>query len=219
MSGVQAGLFLWAMKRRPEGSLSILLSESFVGWTATAGFVALCILLCSRGKGSGGVKSVYTLRRLSVSELTVTGWQALQNSLMYLVFWLWEALTVLGLCLIYVSRAPEASFGPQTVFLTWYEVDFLHMLIPMADISGWIRNGVTVLGLGICSAAFSYHERHGRRGIAMWFMAIVALTRISNQLNEGNELDVRAMVLGLIVTGVAVGVMIYRERNPEKKEK
>lgn len=219
MSGVQTGLFLWAMKRRPGETLTMLLRESLVVWTAAAGFIVLCVLLCRRGKNSGGVKSVYTMRRLSVSEVTVTAWQAVQNSLMCLMFWLWEALTVLGLCLIYVNRAPEASFGPQTVFLTWYKMDFLHRLIPLADISGWVRNGVLVLGTGICSAIYSYHERRGSGDAAIWAMAVVVFAGFADRINDGNIADVKVILWGLIVTGAAVGVMIYRELHPEKKGK
>ncbi|MBQ4562860.1 MAG: hypothetical protein IJA58_00095 [Lachnospiraceae bacterium] len=219
MSGVQVAVFLGVMSGGPEKKLNALLSDSHPEWIAMAGFIVLCIVLCGRGKGFGGTKSVYTLRRLSVSEVTVTGWWALQNSLMYLLFWLWEALTMLVLCLIYVYRAAELAFGPQTVFMAWYEVDYLHRLIPLADASGWIRNVVQVLGLGICSAAFGYHERHRRRGMAIWFMAIVTVVGFSDLLGGGNDSDVMTTLWGLVVAGLAVGMLVYRERRLEEEEK
>ena len=217
MSSIQTGLFLWAMKRNPEQKLVPLLTDSGLQWVLLLGFVILCRILCSCADGSGGSKSVYTMRRLAVSELTTTGWWALHYSLMFLVFWLWEALTMLGLCMIYVNRMPEAA-GPQTVFIACYQAGVMHQLIPLDDISGWIRNGVMVLGLGICSSAFAYHGRHGARGMAIWFMAIVTVTGFAGVSGAGNTLktDMIATFWGLMIAGTAVGVIINRERHPEE---
>ncbi len=216
MSGVQVALFLSVLNRYPKGKLTSLLSDSHSGMVAVAGFILLCVLLGSSGSGSGGSKSVYTLRRLSVTELTITGWWVLYNCLVCLVFWLWEALTMLGLCLIYAHWAPESMVGPQTIFLACYEVDFLHKLIPLQDVSGWVRNGVLVVGLGICSACCAYHGRHEGRGIAIWFMAITALVGFNSLLGSGNELDVMTTLWGAVIAATAAGVVVNRERHPEE---
>jgi len=211
MSGVQAGLFLWAMKRRPEGNLISLLTESRLEWAALIGFVFLCIFLCACGDGSGRTRSVYTIRSLSVSELATTGWWAFHHSLMYLVFWLWEAFSLLGLCLIYSNWMPEATVGPQTVFIACYQVDFMHRLIPLADISGWIRNGVMVWGLGICSSASAYHGRRENRARAIWFMAIIAVVGFAGWMGRSPIADVQLTLWGIIVAGWAAMVVIKRE--------
>ena len=215
MSGVQIALFISVMDRYPTRVLSSLLGDCHLGLVAMVGFVPLCVLLANSGNGSGGSRSVYTLRRLSVTELAATGWWAVYNSLVCLVFWLWEALTVLGLCLFYVHRAPEELVGPQTAFLACYEVNFLHKLIPLGDISGWVRNGVLVFGLGICLACCAYHGRHEGRGIAIWFMAIAALAGF---FGNGNGVDVMLTVWGVVLAVTAAGVVLNRERHPEEYE-
>lgn len=218
MSGVQAALFLSAMSRYPEGKLSALLTDSHPEWVALIGFVCLCVFLCTCGGGAGKSRSVYTVRRLAVSELTTTGWWAFHHSLMYLVFWLWEALTLLALCLIYIHRMPEAAVGPQTVFIACYQVDFMHRLIPLADISGWVRNGVMVLGLGMCSSAFAYHGRRDRRARAIWFMAIIVVVGFSGWMGKTTIADVQLTLWGIIVAGWAAGVVINRERRWKRRK-
>jgi len=161
--------------------------------------------------------NAYTIDRLSVSEIEFTGWFALYNGLMFLVFWLWEALTVLSMCMIYMWQMPqEVVVGPQTIFLASYRVEYLHRLIPLADISGWVRNGAFVMALGICTAANAYHERGGRRGVAIWFAAAIALWGICNEKFRNSSMDVMFAVASVLVAAIAVYTVISKEREIDK---
>lgn len=215
MSIVQVGLFYLALEKGKTTGLDVLLRQSNGGWAAVIAFILLCVILGKSVNGSGGSMSAYTVDRLSVSEIEFTGWFALFNSLMFLVFWLWEALTMLSMCLLYVWQAPQEAVGPQTVFLACYRVGYLHRLIPLADISGWVRNGAFVVALGICTATSAYHERGGRRGVAVWFAAAITLWGIWN-VNGGNRTtwtDVMFVLGSVLVTAIAVYTMISKERE------
>ncbi len=213
MSIVQVGLFGLTFSKDPTAALEVLLGGSSLGLVTVIGFVLLCILLCRSANGSGGAKSAYTINRLSVGELAFTGWFAVYNSLMFLLFWLWEVLTIFAICLLYLHWGPEEMIGPQTVFLACYRVVFLHQLIPLADISCWVRNGVFVLGLGICAAGYAYHERGERRGIAIWFMAATVLAGGSGILGSVNAADVTLTLWCVLVAVIAFGVVISKERE------
>ena len=161
--------------------------------------------------------SAYTVDRLSVSEKEFTGWFALYNGLMFLVFWIWEALTVLSMCMIYMWQVPqEVVVGPQTIFLASYRVEYLHRLIPLADISGWVRNGAFVVAMGICTAANAYHERGGRKGVAIWFAAAIALWGIWNGDVRIDLVDVILAVGSMLVTAIAVYTVIRKESELDK---
>ena len=219
MSIVQVGLFWLALGKGDTYSLDVLLENNNNGWAAVIGFLLLCVLLGKSVNGSGGAMNAYTIDRLSVSEIEFTRWFALYNGLMFLVFWLWEALTVLSMCMIYMWQMPqEVVVGPQTIFLASYRVEYLHRLIPLADISGWVRNGAFVMALGICTAANAYHERGGRRGVAIWFAAAIALWGIWN-VNDGNRTtwtDVMLVAGSMLVAAIAVYMVISKERGIDK---
>ena len=216
MSVAQVGLFYLALRKGSSNPLDVLLDSSKFGFVAVIAFILLCVLLGKSANGSGGSVSAYTVDRLSVSEIEFTGWFALYNGLMFLVFWLWEALTMLSMCLIYVRLAPQEAVGPQTIFLTCYRSGYLHRLIPLADISGWVRNGAFVVALGICTATSAYHERSGRRAAAVWFMAVGAVEGVSGMRGSGDGFDVVFILWSILVTAVTVSVVISKEREISK---
>ena len=217
MSLVQVGLFWLALGKGDTYSLDVLLENNNNGWAAAIGFILLCVLLGKNVNGAGGSMSAYTVDRLSVSEKEFTCWFALYNCLMFLVFWLWEALTVLGMCMIYMWQVPpEVAVGPQTIFLAGYRVEYLHRLIPLADISGWVRNGAFVLALGICTATNAYHERGGRKGVAIWFAAAIVLWGICNEKFRNSTMDVMFAAASALVAAIAVCTVIRKEREIDK---
>lgn len=215
MSGVQTALFVLNMKRDESALLEEVFGSSRLWVVALLAFAVLCVLLSGSGNGSGGSKSIYTLRRLSVNEPVITGWWTGYNCLIYLVFWLWEALTVIGLGLIYLRCMPEAMVGPQTILLACYRNWYLQNLIPLADVSCWIRNVILVICLGICSACCAFHERRGGKGIAIWFMAITTIVSVSGAIARSFE-DVMVIVWSLIITAIAVGAAVDKMRHPEE---
>ncbi|MBQ6875906.1 MAG: hypothetical protein IJN46_06695, partial [Lachnospiraceae bacterium] len=108
------------------------------------------------------------------------------------------------------------AVGPQTIFLASYRVEYLHRLIPLADISGWVRNGAFVVAMGICTAANAYHERGGRRGVAIWFAAAIALRGIWNGDVTTTLMDVMFAVASVLVAAIAVYTVISKEREIDK---
>ena len=217
MSIVQVGLFWLALGKEKTAGINVLLENNNNGWVAVIGFLLLCVLLGKSVNGAGGSMSAYTVDRLSVSEKEFTGWFALYNGLMFLVFWIWEALTVQSMCMIYMWQVPqEVVVGPQTIFLASYRVEYLRRLIPLADISGWVRNGAFVVALGICTAANAYHERGGRKGVAIWFTAAIALWGICNEKFRNSSMDVMFAVASVLVAVIAVYMVICKEREIDK---
>ncbi|MBQ8815366.1 MAG: hypothetical protein IJZ85_12825 [Lachnospiraceae bacterium] len=214
---VQAGLFYWWMMRSisPDDiwlvNLESGMTDSHVVFAAAISFVILCAILSLNGC-SFGSKAIYTFRRLSVSQKEVLCCWAVYNTLAVLLFWMSQILIMLGLCGMYKAVAPilceqsgvpasNLPFGPQTVYIAFYRHKYLHSLMPMAEISRWIRNVILLGSLGICTATFSNSVRKGKKGIAIFVLVTVTLGMFCASVGMF-EVDI---VSGLIALGAGVG--------------
>ena len=55
-------------------------------------------------------------------------------------------------CYRYSLQKPRESLSPQLVFLAFYRCEFLHCLLPMAEVLKWIRNILLILTLSMTAA-------------------------------------------------------------------
>ncbi len=186
----------------PMASLETLLPRSHITWIFAGAFFLLTFLLCRTGCHYGA-QSGYTLDRLSVTPRSVWIWQAVYNGAAYLLFWGIEALIALGLCQLFVSHTDPTSVSQQTVFMALYRCEFLHTLLPLADLALWIRNGIFALSLGITSASFPYLQRRGK--FAGELLAIVSFILVCFRLSPGEPgVSVIESAVVLIVSSYAL---------------
>ncbi len=172
MAAVEAVLFSLAMGANGTLSLTGMIRSSRIVWVFGAAFLLLTVLLCRTGCEFGS-RQGYTLRRLSISERAVFVWQWGYNTACYLLLWWWQALIAFALCLWYASQAGPELVGSQTIFLAFYRSGLLHSLIPLEEVSRWVRNGVMALGLGACAALEPFLQR--RKGLPWEILAPVSL--------------------------------------------
>ena len=102
-------------------------------------------------RGLLGAKSDLPYGRLGLTRRQMLVGLAEQNALCYFILWAWQTLLALALAAWWCHAHPGAV-GPQTTFVTFYRVSFLHALLPLGDIWLWVRNIVLCLALGACSA-------------------------------------------------------------------
>lgn len=144
---IEVGLFRllgWGADRLEEAFLSANLFLVFV--IALAGLHAdFCL------RGLAGAKSGLPLARLGLTRRQMLAVIAEQNAVCYFILWAWQALLALGLAAWWCHAHPAAA-GPQTMFVSFYRVSFLHALLPLGDVWLWARNLVLCLALGVCSA-------------------------------------------------------------------
>jgi hypothetical protein len=179
--------------------LEVLLPHAAVYAYFALGFILITALLCLNGC-QFRTKSGYTWRRLSVSEHTVFLWQWLYNMLIYLLLWLVQTVFTFALCRYYLTAAPEAVLGTQTLFLAFWRSEYLHALLPLADVTLWVRNGLLLISLGLAAAIFPYKQRRGRysgSAIALIPYTLITFERgIGEWSHVGLALTVTALVLG-----------------------
>ena len=111
------------------------------------------LILCMMEGESGGVKSRYTWQRLQITQKHLFLLKTVYNVLCFIL--LFAAQTVMGIrsCYRYSLHIPRESLSPQLVFLAFYRREFLHCLLPMAEILKWIRNILLILAFSITAAA------------------------------------------------------------------
>lgn len=135
-----------------------------IGWTAplaALGLTAVLVLLALHGGPLSGVRTSYTLRRLPVSEQTVTILWAVVYLGFLLLFWAAEVGVVLlqqhWTALLYPTQVPAFQR-----FSDNYSAPFFHGLLPLYDWPRHLCNAIWLIALAWSAAAFSYHHRRGR---------------------------------------------------------
>ena len=182
MAAAETALFAWAMSRgltraimddktcpAPVEDLFDFGRISWVYWIALAMIFALLLL---NGMELRGGKKGYTLRRLRISEEAAVLWAGGYNALCFLALWAVQAALALGFCLWYAGTLDPAYASGQSAFLAFYRSGFLHGLLPLADVSRWVRALACTAALGLTTAMFGYYQRNRSKSI----VALVVLT-------------------------------------------
>lgn len=163
------------------------------------GALALMLLLYVSVQGGKGGKTAYTLRRLSVSEWTVTAVWSLAFAGYFVMYWLFQIGMVLGMYGQYASQMG----GGNRLFLVAYRSSWFHYLMPLAEPWGYVRNIALVLGFGSAAALGGQNGRNGRwnplcMGIVMIFACVVLMPR--EMASEG--LDITMVIFAVVCTVV-----------------
>lgn len=140
--------------------------------TISVGLLLLTVFLAKGLCRQGGQLS-HTMRRLRISDKTVFWMQAGYNALCIALFFGVQALSFVGMSLVYLNAHPEASH--QTLFVTAYQYEMFHVVFPLENAMGWVCNGVLIAGLSICTAAYPFRQRRGRRSITTFLMVLLVL--------------------------------------------
>ncbi len=200
----------------PAATLHDSLDQSPFLWVMLAALMGICVVLGRAFRDRGGHQD-YLLGRLRVSRRRMFWAQAVGNVLYLLLFFLTETVALLGMCGIAWLREPEI-FNNQTLMVTCYGSNLLHIFLPLSDVAGWISNLGISLCLGICLAAMSYQNRQSMPAMSGIFAGIGALVSLLNQWNAGMDfLDGKIILLVImaVITGVAV-VLVYSGEVDER---
>ena len=185
LAAAETALFAWALSRGLTRNImddqtcpapvEDLFDFARISWAYRIAVVLLFVLLLLSGTELKGGRLGYTLRRLRISEEAAVLWQGGYHTVCLALLWAVQAALVLGFCLWYAGTTDPAYVSGQSAFLAFYRSGFLHGLLPLAEVSRWARAFAFFLALGLASAMFGYHQRHGRKGIAAFIILALAL--------------------------------------------
>ena len=197
-----AAYFLLRNQRNIEGIYSHWGMKAVFG----AGLVLTTALLISTLSQSGS-KLDYTIRRLRIGYHRLWLCQSVFNAACFLMFWAVEIFVALLLCRLWVSSMEVESH--QTVYLAFYRSELLHSLLPLDDVTRWVRNFICFTGLGFSTACAPIFQRSGRQYLGVLILPIVLTfmfpAGIADLVNDG------LLGLAAVVVPVAMSVTIWEE--------
>ncbi len=203
----------------PEDAVEIthlekLMNFSTVQWVFGAAFVLICVLLCLPGC-SWSTKCSYTVQRLNISERAVFVLQVIYNAMMLTVLWAAEILVCMLLCRYYTTAVPAELVSHQTVAIAFYRCDFLHSLLPLADITVWIRNSIMIAVLALASASFPYKQRRGRFAADIVSYALLSVIFFTRTVGDSFNMFI-TVFFGLIIAAEVIHYVWFREDEGEE---
>ena len=193
MAAAETALFAWALSQgltrdimdnqTCPAPVEDLFDFAGISWAYRIAVILLFVLLILSGTELKGGRLGYTLRRLRISEEAAVLWQSGYHVACFAMLWAVQAALALGFCMWYAGTLDPAYVSGQSALLALYRSGFLHGLLPLANLSRWGYIMMSGAALGITSAMFGYHQRHGRKGIA-GFIAL-ALTLWTYAVSAG----------------------------------
>lgn len=140
-------------------------------------FAAVSALLLWATVGWGKNQPRYTMTRLSLSTGWMMVWQGVYNTLIYLLFWWVQALILVGLCWFYGWQG--GFLGPNTLYVTLWQLPYFHALLPLGISGGWVCNLLLCAGLGFTGACFTEGLHRDRQNMA-FFLLLLGVVFLSN---------------------------------------
>ena len=172
MSAAEAGLFFRVRSDfATPWSIQYALLASHVVWAYRAALVLLVATCCVHVSGLGGSRVYYTMHRLRISEWTATVLLGLCYGAAFAVLWAAQAGILTAVTAYCAARADA---GAQAVFLISWNDDFFHAMLPLGQWTGYVRQLLMVLGMGMSCAVWSFWRRRNSFGYAAPIMVIAA---------------------------------------------
>ena len=169
MGAAEAGLVF--LELSSGWSLEWFWQESHVVWAYRAALVLLAVTCCIHVSGLGGSRVYYTMHRLRITEWTVTVLLGLCYGAVFVVLW---AVQVGILTAVTAYNAARAGAVPQAVFLLSWNDDFFHAMLPLDQWTGYVRQLLLALGMGMSCAVWSFWRRRNSFGYAAPVAVIAA---------------------------------------------
>ena len=157
--------------------------------------------LCDRGG-----KLNNTMQRLQISETAVFWLQAGYNILVFSLLFMVQALVFIGVCVWYAQVHPALA-NHQSVFIAAYDHPLFHCVFPLDNVLCWVCLVLLIVGLGICSAAYPFRQRRGRRSITTFLMMLLVFFYLYIQ-REDHHLSVNAAVYAIPAAVLFAGVSL-----------
>lgn len=164
----------------------------------------MCVVLSTAFWGKG--QDLF-FGRLRHSRRYVFWDHAACNTLCFLLLYLVQTLSLLGICGIFYFQEPQL-FGEATVMTACYESAMLHIFLPLSDGLGWAANIMLIVCLGLATAALPCKNRVSNSGISTYLMAGLALFMRYRQWEAGLDFSYVGPVY-LIVFSVLTVVAVW----------
>ena len=185
-------------------------------WPVGIGFLLLTLALLDPLRAQKSNVD-YTIRRLHIRPLDVFWVETVYVLLAYFVFWALNVTLLYAFGAYFTSHISTAANREMGLLLAFVRTPQLYMLLPVMNVTLWIRNITGVLALSACIARYSYFARKNQNKTILVFISVVLLVGsyayVSGTEASGNLL-VAAFMAGCF-TSARVSVSA-EEKEPEE---
>ena len=154
-------------------NLELIMENSKLLVVFLVGVAVMELILQFSMGGTKNGRPEYTLYRLKITPRQAFLWQAVYNCCCFLLLWAVQATVAVGLGLWFIKTAEPSMVTSQSLFLACYRSDFLHAVLPLQDISGWVLLGSCFLTLGIAAAYQACRFEGEHRGASYVFLSFL----------------------------------------------
>ena len=160
----------------------------------------------------------YTIRRLHIRPLDVFWVETVYVLLAYFVFWALNVTLLYACGAYFTSHISTAANREMGLLLAFVRTPQLYMLLPIKNVTFWIRNITGVLALSACIARYSYFARKNQNKTILVFISAMLLIG-SYEYVSGTEASGNLLVAALMAscfTSARVSVSA-EEKEPEEE--
>ena len=117
----------------------------------------------------------YTIRRLHIRPMDVFWVETVYVLLAYFVFWALNVTLLYAFGAYFTSHISTAANREMGLLLAFVRAPQLYMLLPVKNVTFWLRNIIGVLALSACIARHSYFARKNQNKTILVFISVVLL--------------------------------------------
>ena len=192
-------------------SVDLMVSQSFCPIIALIGFAGIVVLLSRIGTGKG-VQPAYTVKRLRINRKMVSVLWAVYNTIMVLFY---RAMLALAVYTVVGIRLKDV--GPQALLLASYGNNFLHGLLPLKDITGWIVFILITILVGIGCSLVSVLRWRESSNSTYPIMYVILMVSTSLNIASGSDFSIVTVLVCIVGLGVLLYQMLKEDRDEPNK--
>ena len=217
MATIEITLFISILKKLPTDYpflLEEVVVQSKIPFICAIAFLAICAILSLWGVNRSGSKITYTINRLSINEKTTATLWAIYNIFCFFIFWAIQLIIILFLCKMYLRSIDSLNYSTHTVFISFYQNKFMHSLLPLDEISRYIRNIILIFGLGFSCSYFSLKHRRNEKSFSFIVLAIISTLFFAQEVGSFSS-DLFIIIISLIYIASSIYYIWWGEQIEE----
>lgn len=171
----------------------------------------LLVFLTLSTASTKGSKTVYTMNRLGLSELQMTFVFGAVFTLYFLLYWAIE----LGLMYAYFVWYSRFTLVSSNAFmLACWRSEWLHILLPLGEWWGYLRNVIICLSFGFSAAFGSHLFRHGKLPLASLIPPLLCAVMLNGRVGEA----MTNIGLTVLLTAFTIGFFFVLKGGREDED-
>lgn len=152
----------------------------------------------------------YLMRRLALSDSRLGLLWSLNSLLCFLILWCFEIILLLLCNFIFQTNTDPAYWSHQSFFVACYNSDFLHAILPMGDVTIWVRNLIMFLALALTTGSGMVAHWRGEQA-KLWLFAMTLWGWSFQSWGEG--LDIIFGIVFFVIALSALNLICAREEK------